>query len=411
MQTPVESNPRLAVLFLACPLAGCTSYPDRTEAAFTEFRSGRFESALKQYHDPDTTGAPFLQWAESGMVAFATGDWKHATDCLGRAAIVVKQVEQKALLSPGKLLTLGAESLHVYDGEGYERVMLHASLALTYLAQGLLEDARVDLLLADKLLRSEEELYAKNYRAGGLGQFVSGIAYELAGRPDEAYIDYKRMESTGVGPELFAPALTRLAQSLGSSDELALWQQRYHAEPQKQEGKASVVVIAGVGLGPFKKAVWKSKEVPVPPSAINPHGGMATRSWSDPVYESRPQLIPFVTLAVDGDAERIESIVIEDVARALKENLDDRIAHKLFGAESGQADLRAWETLPNTWQAAQVFLDPGVHELSVSAGLERAQLGLYELQAGETLFVFARTLDTQLCACAVGGTAVHSATH
>jgi len=414
MPTPVEPNRRrtqaqgrrLLGLLLACPLAGCASYPDRTAAALGEFRSGRFESALKQYHDPDTTGAPFLQWAESGMVAFAAGDWNQAIDCLGRATIVVKQVERKAILSPTALLTLGAESLQVYDGEGYERVMLHASLALAYLARGMLEDARVDLRLADRLLRSEEARYSKDYRAGGLGQFVSAIVYELTGRPDEAYIDYKHMESSGLAPELVAPALARLAQALDNSDELALWRQRYHVEPQQQADKASVVLIAGVGLGPFKKAIRMYKQVSVPPSPGNPYGGTVTQSWSYPVYESRPQPVASVKLTVDGTAEGIESKVIEEVGHVLKENLDDRIEAKIFGAESGEADLRAWETLPNTWQAVRVFLDPGVHELSVSAGTECAKLGRYRLGAGETLFVLARTVDTQLRSHAVGGTAV-----
>lgn len=429
-----KSGPRsrLASLLLFGLLAGCAAYPQRTDKAFGDFRRGQFDQALKQYEKPETTGAPFLQWAESGMVALAWGDWKQATECLGKAAKVVEESERKALVSPesaGELLLTWTinESFSSYEGEGYERVMLHATLAFAYLAQGQLEDARVELRQADDLLHCEETLYAKEYNAGGLQHFLSAVAYELAGKPDDAYIDYKRMEATGVGPDLFAPALARLAQSLDEADDVERWQQRYHVEPQNQEGKASVVVVAGVGLGPFKKAIT----IPIPT-------GTGVLQWSVPTFETRPQPVPVLSLAIDGDRGKAETVVIEDVAHVAKENLEDRIAwlaakstvraflkreltrelgeHEgdlgwvlgtLFTFATEQADLRAWQTLPNTWQAARVFLDPGIHELSLSAGPECAKLGSYELQAGETLFVFARTLDTRLYAYALGGKAVH----
>ena len=420
-----------AGLFVLGMLASCAAYPQRTQAAFSDFRRGHFEQALKEYSKPETTGAPFLQWAESGMVALTAGDWKQATECLGKAAKVVEEHERKALLSPesmGETLTTWTlnETFTAYEGEGYERVMLHASLAFAYLAQGMLEDARVELRLSDQLLRAEQSLYAKEYNSGGLGNFLSAIAYELAGKPDEAYIDYKRMEATGVGPDLFAPALARLAQELDASDDLETWRAKYHVEPQKQAGKSSVVVIAGVGLGPFKKAIT----IPIP----TPTGIL---QWSVPTYETRPQPVPNVVLDVDNAHGKVETVVVEDVAHVSKENLEDRIAWlaakstvraflkreltrrlgdqngglgwivgTLFTVATEQADLRAWQTLPNTWQAARVFLDPGKHELCLWAGPQCAKLGSYELQAGETLFVFARTLDERLQAYAIGGTQV-----
>ena len=421
------------LLFL---LGSCKSYPQRTDAAFGDFRRGHFDLALKEYEKPETTGSDFLQWSESGMVALTAGDWKKATDCLGKATKVVEEREHKALVSPesaGETLltwTLN-ESFAAYEGEGYERVMLHATLAFAYLAQGLLEDARVELRQADALLTTEEQLYSKDYKAGGLGHYLSAIGYELAGKPDEAYIDYKRMEQHGVGSELFAPALARLAQELHEDDDVELWRQRYHVEPEQHAGKASIVVVAGVGLGPYKRA----NTLPIPT-------GEGILQWSVPSYETRPQPLPNVTLRLDNGGGAVESVVIEDVARVSKENLDDRLAWliakstvraflkreltqqlakndnsglgwligTIFTVATEQADLRAWQTLPNTWQAARAFVEPGAHAIDLSAGSVSAKLGTYELQAGETLFVFARTLDDQLHAYAIGGKAVPKGT-
>jgi len=75
-----------------------------------------------------------------------------------------------------------------------------------------------------------------------------------------------------------------------------------------------------------------------------------------------------------------------------------------------QADQRALQTLQNTWLAARAFVEPGAHAIDLSAGSVSAKLGTYELQAGETLFVFARTLDDQLHAYAIGGKAVPKGT-
>jgi hypothetical protein len=425
--------PVAAGLLLLC--TGCRTYPQRTDVAFDDFRRGHFDLALKEYSNPETTGAPFLQWSEAGMVALSAGDWKQATESLGQAAKVVEAREREALVSPenaGELLltwTLN-EGFSAYEGEGYERVMLHASLAFAYLAQGLLDDAQVELRQADALLTCEEQLYAKDYKAGGLGHFLSAVAYELAGKPDEAYIDYKRMEATGVGPDLFAPALARLAQRLSFGQDVEFWRERYHVEPQPHEGQACVVVIAGVGLGPYKR-----------PNTLTVPTGSGVLQWSVPSFETRPQPLPNVVLHV-GCLAPVESVVVEDVGRVARENLEDRLAwlvakstvraflkreltqHLAEHDESGlgwlvgtiftvateQADLRAWQTLPNTWQAARVFLEPGTHELDLSAGSACAKLGTFELGAGETVFVFARTLEERLHAYVIGGKPVSKET-
>ncbi len=409
--------------------SGCASYPARTEAAFHDFRRGQFAQALKEYSDPKTTGSPFLQWAEAGMVALAAGDWTAAVDCLGKAGKVVEETERKALISPESagetLLTWTVNETYAeYEGEGYERILLHAALAVAYLGRGDLEGARVELRQTDALLRSEQQLYAKDYKAGGLGNFLSAVVYEIAGHPDEAYIDYKRMESAGVGAELFGPALARLAQKLDDESGLELWEKRYGVTPQSHEGQASIVVIAGVGLGPYKQE--NTLTIPTESGLLQ---------WSVPSYQTRPQPLQNLVLEVDGaQGGGVATVVIEDVSRVARENLEDRLAWlaakstvraflkrelsrqlqkdngiggailgALFTLATERADLRAWQTLPDSWQAARVFVAPGSHDLSVSSGGGRLALGRIELDAGETVFLFARTIDAQVHAYLVGG--------
>jgi hypothetical protein len=418
------------VLLLALlTVAGCRSYSRRTSEAFGHFERGDFGPAVEAFSNSKTTGSEFLSGAEAGMAALAGGDWERALHELGRAAEAVKDVEERALIGPERLgesilsWTLN-ESFQAYRGEGYERVMVHAGLALAYLGQGKLEDVYVEARLSNRLLETEEKLYEKSYQAGGFGHFLSAITYELLGEPDQAYIDYQRMEAKGVGTELAGKALVRLAGELRYDDDFERWQDRYGEANPPEKDFASIVVLAGVGIGPWKQEIW----LPIPTSS-----GVLT--WAVPQFVERPQPVTSLMLHVPNLNESIATVAVEDVTKVAMENLDDRIAwlaaksavrsimkreltqqledqHGTFGRILGDvfslvtehADLRCWQTLPSAWHAARVFLPPGLHELSLEAvGGENLGLGSFELGQGETMFVIARTIGPRVHAHVLGG--------
>lgn len=405
----------------------CASYPDRTAAALGDFQRGHFASALSAYEDPKTTNSPFLAGAEAGTVALAAGEWDGAIRNLSKAVAAVDRMEHSAAISPEslgeELLSWSlSEGVKPYYGEGYERVLVHTGLALAYLAKGDLEGARVEVRQANALLETEEKLYEKEYKAGGLGHLVSAVAYELDGQPDEAWIDYQRMRAKGVGGELAARALARLAKEMHREDELD--EECAKLQSESPDDSACVVVIAAIGLGPYKQEAMFF--IPTPDGLLK---------WSVPKYADRPQPVEGLELSVAGGDKSVRTVVVEDVDRVAKENLDDRLAWlaakstvrtflkreltqqleeqaglfgrlvgDLFTFVSEQADLRCWSTLPANWQAARVFLPPGAHDLRLRAvGGAEQPLGCFELERGETMFVFARTIDQKLYAYPVGG--------
>jgi uncharacterized protein len=427
--TPAGWGSALAGVLLVGVCVSCRSYSDRTSAALADFQRGELQRALKAYEDPETTGCRFLAGAEAGTVALAAGDWDAAARDLTAASDEVEEIEAKALISPeslGETLVSWTvnETFKTYEGEGYERVLVHAGLALAYLARGELEDARVEVRRGNALLESEEKLYATSYAAGGLGHLVSAVAYELEGDLDDAYIDYRRMVEKDVGTDLAGKALVRLARATDREDDLRLWEERFGAQPPPPEGAASVVVIAGVGLGPFKRET--SFTLPLPEGTVR---------WAVPEYVARPQAVTAIGLSVEDAAVGARTVVVEDVTRVAMKNLSDRIAwlaarsgvraflkYKLseqlsdkyggagwlaglaIAVATERADLRSWQTLPDTWQAARLFVPAGRHRLVLEAeGGERVELGEFELEAGETMFVLARTLGPRLFAYAVGG--------
>ncbi|MEW6072264.1 MAG: hypothetical protein AB1726_06650 [Planctomycetota bacterium] len=418
-----------AAAVLALGGSGCASYTARTAGALHDFQRGHLAAAQAAYGDTELGGSEFLAGAEAGMVALAAGDWDGAQASLERAAAAAADIEERALLGPerfGELLGSWVlnDTMRAYQGEGFERVYVHAGLAMAYLARGRLDDVYVEARRANQLLEAEEKLYETSYHAGGLGHFVSALAYELLGDWDDATIDYQRMVEKGVGEELAGRALVRLAGRLGRADELALWVERFGPDLELPAGAASVVVLAGVGLAPFK--VEGSLVVPTPDGLI---------PFAVPIYERRPQPVAALELVETTSGVGVRTEVLESVADVAVENLEDRvawmaaksvargilkreltkeaqkkhglagrIAGDLFAAISERADLRAWLTLPDSWQAARLFVPPGActYILEARGGSSRP-LGTFELEPGETLVVLARSVGTDLYAHVIGG--------
>ena len=346
--------------------------------------------------------------------------------------MAVEDIESRALVSASDL----GESLSswvlndttmAYEGEGFERVYLHVFLGMCYIAEGKLEDVLVEVRRANELLEAEEDLYDSHYAAGGMGHFLSAITYEMLGKPDDAFIDYQRMVAKGSGTQLAGPALVRIAKRRHRSDVLADLVQRFGDIEPPPVDAASIVVLAGVGLGPYKEERGIS---------IETLDGLL--QVAAPVFERRGQPVGNIKLELDGGAGSIITTVVEAVYDVARKNLDDRvfkiaaksiartvakreltkkleddhgilgrIAGDVFSAVTERADLRFWQTLPDTWQAARLFVAPGEHGLTLHAGPAGSlDLGRYHLEPGETMFVLVRTVDNQLYAHAIGGAPV-----
>jgi hypothetical protein len=411
---------------------GCASYPERTAGALHDFQSGHFERAERAYADEDDVGSAFLSGAEAGTVALTAGEWDRALEHFGRAVDAVRDVEGRALAGAERLgETLASWAINdmarAYRGEGFERVYVHCGLALAYLAKGRVDDVYVEARLANQLLESEEELYETKYEAGGWGHLISAVTYELIGDRDDAYIDYQRMVEKGVGTSLAGRALVRLASELGRKEDLARLEAEHGPDVARPAGAASVIVLAGVGLGPYKvEAV-----LPIPT-------GDGLFQMAVPGYVERPQPVSALRLVDTSSGSSVRTDLVERVTKVAIENLEDRllwiaaksaargllkreltqklekeydevglIAGNLFTLFTERADLRSWLTLPDSFQAGRMFVPPGVRGFTLEAvGGESLDLGSYELDSGETMLVFARTIGTRLHAHVIGGNPV-----
>lgn len=420
----------LALALAVATASSCRSYNDRVRAGVQAFEAGRFDLAEAEFQE---LGSPFLRAAEAGMAAFADGRFEAARSHFNSALAASEGVQERSPVDPMALadsfLALAInESQASYAGEGYERVMLHAMLGLTYLADGRAESVVVEARRVDEVLTGEEELYETSYGAGGIGHLLSAVAYELSGQPGEAYIDYQRMLDKGVGGELVEAALLRLSRRLGRAQDVRRWEERFGERVLPGPDAATIVLIGGLGMGPAK---FERRIDVALPGRIVP--------WAVPRFDGGQAGAEALDLVFPDSGVRLRSSVVENVAAVARENLEDRIAYlaarsafrgiaksevarnlqkndrtwvqalggimSVVSVLSERADLRAWRTLPRTWVAARAFVPPDepIEVDLAEAGGDRVRLGTYRFVPGETMFVIARSVPGGLFAHVIGG--------
>jgi hypothetical protein len=234
------------------------------------------------------------------------------------------------------------------------------------------------------------------------------------------------MHDKGLGGELVRSALVRLARRLGRSEDLDRWLAEFGAGESPPPDWPSVMLVAGVGMGPAKREI--RIDVPV-------KGGVF--SWAVPQFDEGSSPTASLDLVFNGGDARIRASTVEDVAVVAARNLEDRIAWlavrsaargllkreiadnlkknddtewigyaaDIFTIATERADLRAWRTLPQRWVAARAFVPPGeAFALEIEADDGRpVALGTFRLQRGESMFVLGRALRSGLTAHVVGG--------
>lgn len=422
----------LWVVLILGLLPACRSYTARTSQAMAYYEAGRFDQAADLFADKDVTGSTFLSGAEGGMAALMAGDLDRAIELLTQAADFAEEIEDQAIADPtsfAQTLTSWAisESALDYQGEGYERVMVHACLGLAYLARGQVDDLLVEVRRGNRLLAAEEELYQTEYQAGGLGHFLSALGYELRGQYDEAYIDYWAMYEKGLALPLVGPALVRLAKDMHRQDDLPQLLSAVGDVDPLPEDAAQVVLIAGVGFGPQK--VEHRLDVPTSNGVF---------SWAVPDFVTPPQVMP--TLELQTAELRAQAVTVEDVGLVAEKNLSDRLTFlaaksavrgilkqklareirkehgegafviaQIFSMVTERADLRSWLTLPASWQAARTYPRPGLVDITLSSSLgDTLHLGTFDMEPGETIYLLARSIGSRVYAQVIGGHRVDS---
>jgi hypothetical protein len=419
------------VISLLLIVQGCSTlenYTHKTAAARMEISRSDFQNALATFPEKSAKGRnEVLVRLERGMLLQDMGQFKQSSNEFELAAERIREHEDKAVISAGRTASQAGtlllnEQVMPYEGEDFEKILLHTLDAVDYLMMGNLEDSRVEVRnayeqqekLSEKHAREMEKAQKESGAQDWQGSFeqadrqgyelirdkassvysvyhnafasyISALVYELNGEPDEAYIDLKKAIIASPGSRSIQKDLIRLARKLNYRYDVEEWERRFGPGDKIPEQPVDVFVIFSNGLAPYKQAI----SFPIPirrgfvfaslpvyrftPSGISSaeiiSGGMTVRS--SVVFDTD-------AVAARNLLDEFPIIFVKQVARSyLKAQATSQLARNhgdwwavigtIFSGVTEQADLRTWSTLPKEIQVARAFLPQSAKEFSIQA--------------------------------------------
>lgn len=339
-----------------------------------------------------------------------------------------------------------------YQGEDFEKVMLHFVAAMNYIGLGDFSGAQVEARqMTNKLelLNSKYEEGPGAYRDDAFSRWLSGKLREVSDPTHEgingAWIDYKKAitvyetdyaQRYGVTvPRFLIEDALRATAALGGDfkEEHEQLKSRFGAaefvDPAKRKELAEIIFIHQSGEAPYKiDQFWEADangetiRIAYPLFVAKPHRIQASRMR---VVESNATGTteagqPLTAIAIQNLNDHMGRIQAKAVARAIAKYIAAKAAQKggealadnnsslgaalwlagavfqVASAVAEEADKRSWITLPSDIWVGRVFTPPGASTVeiefldSASNVVERKQFNV-EAKAGETSFVTWRT--------------------
>jgi hypothetical protein len=453
---------------LVLGMGGCgtfSNYPDQVRHVRNAFADGDYGEAVRAMRERRLpAGDVLLRELELGVLQRAAGNLDESNRVLLKAAEIVREQNERALISVRDVSAYAAtilinEKAKPYEAPLYERVLLHTILCTNFLLMGDLDGARVEVRQAYAEQKAAKEEYDKEiertrgeakktnldanaleqrvaeaYRgqdellreAGNLYQnlynyYVSSLVYEINGEYSDAYIDARTIYSQlpNFGP--IRDVLPRYARTMGLRDDFEKWRDLLgeSAVTEVPSNHGEIVLLFECGMAPVKEEIRFTFPIP-----IQKHLNLVTISL--PKYDRSRNPVDAARLVVDGaplgPSEKlmdVEAAAVRDlrdraVGMALrhlirsvgKVVLSEQVRRKwgdlayisaiIAGTITEQADLRSWNTLPESLQAFRAALPEGSHDVTIEligkggvAG--RVRVGTVEIRSGRLTVIGLRS--------------------
>ncbi|OGQ84813.1 MAG: hypothetical protein A2289_17340, partial [Deltaproteobacteria bacterium RIFOXYA12_FULL_58_15] len=304
-----------------------------------------------------------------------------------------------------------------YQGEDFEKVLLHFVSALNFIGMGDYAGARVEARQITgklELYTSKYEQRENIYKDDAFARWLSGKLAETGIGEDpsalnDSWIDYKKAlkiyetdyaerYQVTVPKFLVADAL-RALEGLGGdfSAELNEVRSRFPGVAYKTraetKGKGEVVLIHSAGEAPYKvDEYWESKagddplRIAFPKFVAKTNQIIGCRVNAGGETAGADLAEPITAIAIQNLNDHMGRIQAKAIARAIAKYIAAKAAQaageqvggtggavlqlagavfQVANAVAEEADKRSWITLPAGVNVASVFLDPGPQELEV----------------------------------------------
>lgn len=412
---------RIAGTLLTLAASGCSVFTANNSElldARKQLASGNADAALAAIAPDERDDLPAI--LDRAVILQMQGKAMESNAEFDRAISQIRDYEARALVSAtevgsGTGSVLINDKVLEYQGEGFEKVLVHSCKARNYLMLGDVEAARVEIRNAnmrqDEERQKNEEAIAKAKEEGkekyeeteidkqfagaqeALGRldnvyqnpfatYLSGVVYELNGEPGDAFIDYKKAYEMVPNP-LVGSDLGRLGTKLHREDEIAGLGVTPPAGEAGEPGNTLIFVDNGFAPerveikfplpGPgtiLTAAVPMTQPVPsnlVEAEVVGPQGETLGRTQ---------MLVDVEAMSVRNLKDHYPAILTRQAVRLAAKAAAGKVAEQqlgagailltsAFNAVTEQADLRGWYALPRSIHVARVTLPADQQEVTL----------------------------------------------
>jgi len=423
-----------SVLAFLVVLNGCgTAYENTAIKSWGMMKSGEIDAALKNYEKNVTSNKDkLLKLMDEGILLRVAKRYEESNQKFFAAAKIIELNGYLALGEQAVTLVTN-EKQTTYQGEDFEKVLVHVYLGLNYLAMSDYENAIVETRKVNELLYMMISKAKRPYELNAFARYLNAMLFENEGEEDDAYIDYKN--TVKIDPILTQRFpiihldLLRLAKKLDFTAELDAWKNQFgnaewdQAQKTLKDHDGAVVLLYESGKSPRK---FSSREY----HQAEGKGGSAIEVMI-PVsyYERRKTLISRVKMSVANQSA--ETVVLNDIEKTAIQHLKDRMGRMIAkalltaGVKAGiatgvgkathstelglltglalflasEADTRSWLLLPGGLQVAKIFLPPGRYDIDLSYQddyhnvISSDVVSGIEVKPGKATFIQKRSFD------------------
>ncbi len=399
----------LVLVCLAHGLYGCATASRKADSAFGLLRSGQAQQAVDSLIEPASIEGDdqLVYLLELGTAQQVAGLYKDSNQTFERANKLAEIQDYHSLSRIAGSLVV-SERLMQYKGEDFEKVLINAMMAINYAALGDLDGALVEARRLNQKLYKYKFEAKRDYEQNPFARYMSAILYEADRNWDSAYIDYEETYKLNSEIPDLKPRLIWASRKAGRSDANAKWRRTFpDAEVPKEwddKNTGELVLIYLQGQGPLKLPNPEFPRVPklYPRPAVGRFArlrveGLERKALSELVFNSEAVSIKTLDDAYAGlIAKRVAGVVtkavVADQIRQKNELLGQLVWFGLNAADV--ADLRQWNSLPQTFQIARLNLSPGTYTVEIDAldlqGQPTGELSgprVIEIKAGKKVFL------------------------
>ncbi|MFQ5588644.1 MAG: hypothetical protein ACE5F7_07375, partial [Nitrospiria bacterium] len=241
-----------------------------------------------------------LYYFDRGMLLHLAGQYEESNTFFEKAKDTIEKLYTESLLTHTGAL-ISNDNLLPYDGEDFEKVLVHLFSALNYAAMGKWDEALVEARQVDARLNQFNDQYEKKniYKKDAFARYLSGVLYETRGEMNDALIsyekareafeDYERDYHTPLPPRLGFDLL-KMSDVLHLREEFEAYKNRFPEAAARfplrdRVLEGEVVVVAYAGRSPVKEDFFFNTMIP------DGDGGSFLLTVAFPKFVTRPSSV------------------------------------------------------------------------------------------------------------------------